>query len=97
MTDKVVSFERTKEENALITAVVLRAADSLGLAKNHWDLHMDLCAAHANGCPIDFQKLLDADDATFGHDVLGVRKYINRQTGELEECFVPRCAKREKR
>jgi hypothetical protein len=30
------------------------------------------------------------DDANFTHDVFGIRKYLNRETGELTMCFVPR-------
>ena len=42
---------------------------------------------------LDLQKLLDAPDGDFGHDVFGIRRHINRQTGELENCFLPRCAR----
>lgn len=51
--------------------------------------HMDLLAAH-NNCPLDLTQLLDADDSNFAHDVFGIRRHINRETGELENCFSPR-------
>ena len=53
---------------------------------------MDLTACHLNGCPLDLPKLMNARDSDFGHDVLGIRRYINRTTGQLEEQFVLRCA-----
>lgn len=56
------------------------------------DCEMDLIATHLNGNPIDFQKLLDFDDANFGHDVFGIRKHIDRTTGQLTDCFSPRCS-----
>lgn len=59
------------------------------------DTDMDLSACHANGCPLDFEKLANAPEADFMHDVFGIRKHINRTTGELMDCFLPRCAKPE--
>lgn len=61
---------------------------------NKMDLTMDLAAAHI-ACPIDLQQLLDAKELDFWHDVSGIIKHIDRETGELRDCFVPRCAKRE--
>ncbi len=45
-------------------------------------------------CDLDFQQLLDADDGNFMHDVGGIRAHINCHTGELEDCFWPRYAKK---
>jgi hypothetical protein len=53
---------------------------------------MDIEAAHCNGNPLKLKELLEADDSNFMHDVLGIRRHINRKTGELEDCFVPRYA-----
>jgi hypothetical protein len=55
-------------------------------------LIMDLTATHANGCPIDWDRLNKADDFTLAHDVGGIQRHINRQSGQLEDCFLPRCA-----
>ena len=52
--------------------------------------NMDITACHANGNPLGLQRLLLADDFTFAHDVFGIRGHINRETGQLEDCFVPR-------
>jgi len=55
-------------------------------------LQMDLGACHvAEG--LDLQKLLDADTFTLIHDVAGIHLNINRETGKLEDFFLPRCAK----
>jgi len=56
------------------------------------ELIMDLCACHCNGTPLDLHKLLSADLATFGHDILGISRHLNRTTGRLGGCFLPRCA-----
>lgn len=63
----------------------------LDLPDNKLTITMDLASAHID-CPIDLAELLVADDATFGHDVLGIRRHINRKTAKLEDSFLPRTA-----
>jgi hypothetical protein len=53
---------------------------------------MDITACHLNGCPLRLGELLGADDANFAHDVFGIRRHLNRETGKLEDCFCPRYA-----
>ena len=57
-------------------------------------LMMDLTACHCNGCPLNLDALATARDGDFVHDVAGIMRHINRETGELGECFVPRHALR---
>lgn len=54
---------------------------------------MDLSACHAQGCELDFERLLAAPAEDFEHDILGIRRHLNRETGYLEDFFVPRYAK----
>lgn len=54
---------------------------------------MDLEATNCNGCPLNFQKLLDFPDFDFNHDIAGIRRHIDRSTGRLGDCFSPRCSK----
>lgn len=56
---------------------------------------MNVSACHASGNPLDLQKLLDADDFNFAHDVFGIDRHIDHDTGELLNCFSPRCSARE--
>ena len=56
------------------------------------DTIMDIAAAHLNGCPLKLDELLHADDFNFLHDVFGIMNNINRQTGKLENNFLPRYA-----
>lgn len=56
---------------------------------------MDLEATHSNGRPLDFEKLLGFGLVSFSHDIGGIRRHIDRTTGELGGCFTPRCAKAE--
>lgn len=87
-----VSFEVSKRDSKLISEIVHRAR-AMGLCEDRLEAEMDITAAHANGCPIDLRKLLASDAATFGHDVGGISRYIDRKTGALTGFFVPRCAK----
>lgn len=91
------SFKRTAEENDLIASIVQRAADLY--AAQHGDamceeqrlcLRMDLAACHANGCPLRLADLLGADDFNLAHDVYGIHRHINRETGKLDGHFLPR-------
>ena len=55
------------------------------------DIHMDIEVAHKT-CPIKLAELLAADDGNFLHDIGGISRHLNRDTGELEDCFLPRYA-----
>lgn len=51
---------------------------------------MDITAVHANGNPLKLAELLATDDFNFTHDVFGITRHIDRETGKLGGCFVPR-------
>ena len=52
---------------------------------------MDIETAHA-AVGIDLERLANARDADFVHDVAGIAKHLNRTTGQLENFFLPRFA-----
>lgn len=90
-----LNWKATKEEYDLITLIAMRAeqiAKRAGAACDRMGLIMDINACHSNGMPLDLARLQAADDANFIHDVFGIRRHINRETGQLENCFVPRFA-----
>jgi hypothetical protein len=83
--------------SALDFAVIVQIAErAVALAQRFREPYpqrlavMDLQACHANGCPLDLEGLLTAQDGDFGHDVFGIRRYLDRETGKLQECFTPR-------
>ena len=41
-------------------------------------------------CPLDFSKLVNANDFNFYHDVQGIMRKLNRTTGVLQDSFDPR-------
>lgn len=91
----VVKFDATPAEFKTIAAIAERAhelAASLDFDYPVMDVEMDVIAAHANGCPLDLESLLSFDDMDFGHDVFGIRRHIDRGTGGLRDCFLPRCS-----
>ena len=65
----------------------------IGIPCNQMDTIMDIDACHCNGNPLRLGDLLVADDLNFAHDVFGIRRHINRKTGKLENCFLPRYTK----
>jgi hypothetical protein len=93
MTD--AKFISDKEDVQLISKIAARAvmaAKNAGIEYDHLTALMDIEACHCNGTPLRLTALLKADDATFGHDVFGIRRFIDRSTGKLGGCFVPRLA-----
>lgn len=45
-------------------------------------------------CPMDWEGLEKAKGSDLGHDVFGIDRYIDKETGELTECFLPRYAQK---
>lgn len=91
----MISFECDRTEHDKIAAIVTRAeakAESMGVPFHRPSVMMDITAAHCNGCALDLDKLAEAPDFDFVHDVWGISRHINRRTGKLEDCFAPRCA-----
>lgn len=92
---KQINWDTTEEDDVLIESVVKRAFEELELDAiiDKTCLSMDIAVTHLNGTPLDFNKLLSFDDFNFGHDVYGISSNINRNTGKLDNCFLPRCSK----
>lgn len=57
------------------------------------DFEMDImaCAFHV---PLDLDQLEAADDFNFAHDIAGIHNCLDRKTGKLTKCFLPRCARK---
>lgn len=91
-----MNFHVVTADFDLIESIADRAvkeADKIGARYPRIDILMDLTACHANGTPLDLARLLEFPDFDFAHDVWGIRHHINRNTGGLGDCFVPRCAR----
>jgi len=57
--------------------------------RSKMDWAMDITACHCNGNPLRLDELLASDDFNFTHDVLGISRHLNRDTGKLSD-FSPR-------
>ena len=93
-----VQFAVLNEDENRIMQKILRRAEQLGVKNNGsrfdaMSLEMDLLAVHAR-TPLRLDDLANSGSFTFLHDVLGIVRHLNRRTGLLENCFVPRSAAR---
>ena len=89
------NFTISANDHAAIIEIVERAgnlADAMGVPFQGLTTFMDLSATQ-NSTPMRLQDLLAFDDVDFAHDVWGIARHINRKTGDLEDCFLPRCAR----
>lgn len=90
-----VSFEATTAEINLVDTIVRRVHNiyrkmGRGREFDRTSTTMDLLATHANGCPMDFARLAKADEFNLMHDVGGIAQHLDRKTGKLMHCFLPR-------
>lgn len=89
----MINWKCSNEDFDLILAVALRVEQEMpDYPYKRSTLLMDLQACHGNGCPLHLAQMVHGDLFDLLHDVLGIRRHINRDTGKLEGCFVPRFA-----
>ena len=80
-----------KDEMLTITEIAKRADEKGLLMFDRMSLIMDIQAAHEQ-FKLKLDKLLEADDYNFSHDIVGIQQNINRKTKEIENYFLPRYA-----
>jgi len=88
-----MNWNETVEDTQLIHEIAKRA---IGLF-NHssitlLDFSMDITACH-NSCPLRLKELLESNNHDFLHDISGIHNNINRDTGKLDNMFIPRYSK----
>lgn len=90
----MVKFNATRFEAQILMKIAQRAEkmQPAGMEQSRMDWLMDLDACISNGCPMKLDELLAAPDFDFAHDVFGIRRHIDRTTGKLGDCFLPRFA-----
>lgn len=71
------------------------SSDFVKCAGGRMSLMMDICAADGvNGNRhINLSALIEADDFNFYHDLSGIVRHMDRETGKLTGLFVPRFAR----
>lgn len=92
----MVDWNKINEtDKVIIHKIAMRATKHIQDVKM-FHIDMDVSACHICN-PLKLQELLDADDFNFVHDVGGIVQNINRETGKLDNCFLPRFTKPNKK
>lgn len=81
----------TEERMRSIMEIVKRASKLNLLMFDTISLFMDLEVAD-DLFNLRLEDLIKSDDFNFSHDIVGIQNNINRQTKQIENCFVPRFA-----
>ena len=81
----------TKEDFMTIVTIAQRSEDlGINTKKDRQSTIMDL-----ERIDLDYSQLLNFDDYNFSHDLVGIYNNFNRRTFELDNCFLPRSARKE--
>lgn len=91
----ILNWKTSPEDRATIVQIAERAVSVYsvyGQDVDQEEVEMDITATHNNGTPLRLSEMLAADDFNLMHDIGGIYKHINRDTGKLEGFFVPRFA-----
>lgn len=90
-----VEFARfSSKEDRIVRKIAARAVgkyQNIGAPRTALDVRMDISAVHYH-TPLRLADLLAADDFNFFHDIDGINRHIDRETGLLRQHFRPRFA-----
>ena len=92
MIDFTMSNDDEKHASTIVERFLLLSGES---RMRKMIYMMDILAAHLNGCPLKLGELAKASDYDLAHDMGGIIRHIDRHTGRLTGCFLPRYAKPE--
>lgn len=81
----------SREEYILVGGIASRAVALLGVDK--FNTVMDITICHSEAHELDLKALLEASDADFIHDVIGINRHLCHESHQLKDCFTPRFAK----
>lgn len=84
----------SKEDSRTIEAILKRAGEVMPLGGEKGERAMDLTYVHAVS-GLDLDGMLAGRIEDIAHDVRGIATHLDRETGQLRDCFVPRYARRE--
>lgn len=87
----MINWKIDNQEASWIGEIVDRA-ERLGLVADRMTSVMDITATHLNGCSLKLVDMLQGADLDFAHDFAGIARHVDRDTGQLTDCFVPRFA-----
>jgi hypothetical protein len=90
-----MNFEIAADLRAHIKTILDRLAE-FDPDRDRTSTYMDLIACHNGGCPLDFEAMATWEDfGQVAHDVAGIGRYLDRETGKIVGFFHPRFALRD--
>ena len=100
--NRSIDWAVSKADAQRIARIVRLATANHPSAFNPGTLTMDLTACHRNDCELDLLALEAAGSGDtqarfdFAHDLAGITRHIDRTTGQLGDCFLPRFARKQR-
>jgi hypothetical protein len=88
MNNEIVFATFSPDERTAVTTIIDRVTEIIP-GVDRLSLHMDLAAVHRS-TPLDLQRLSEASVIHLVHDVTGIVSHLDRDTGKLQDCFLPR-------
>lgn len=89
-----LNLNLTPADRALIEQIAERAcriAAEADAPRDKIDLMLDLAATHLNGNPLRLADMVAWDrDFDIAHDVFGIERHLDRETGKMTDFFSPR-------
>lgn len=89
----MIDWNRSSTEEVLAINRIAKMAKTLDGSLDLLRVQMDLEACHTHGCPLDLERMANGQKGDLMHDVSGIAAHLDRETGELLDCFVPRFAR----
>ncbi len=91
----MLNWTLSKDDQQVVREIAARAMVAFAhLNRPLQDWVMDVTACHNHAHRLRLSDLAGADAFTFAHDLGGIYRHLDRETGQLRDCFVPRCAAR---
>jgi hypothetical protein len=92
---RVLSWGISRAEAVLIERIVDRYVTEVPetTIEDQQTITMDLIACHKNAVPLNLERMADWKRFfDIAHDIHGINRHLDRRTGKLLNCFVPRFA-----
>lgn len=84
----MINWKTLATDFDIIACLAVRAGKKFNL--DYHTVMMDLTAVHANGNPLRLKDMEAADITELAHDIYGIARHLDRDTGKLKDCFSPR-------
>lgn len=90
----MINWNKLKVDDVVAVSKIVKRTLKLIPGIDRHGLQMDIEACHITN-PMKLSEWLKADDNNFLHDIYGITANINRENGNLENCFWPRFAQKQ--